>query len=164
MRLLYRIGVISLLLLIGIPIVLLMNQDAFQETDAVFYETFDAASKAGAFERGSLPTFLPLSATSIYEKQNIDYNTGIIAFSIRPEDWKSLSRICKKVPDDSLKEIRPDWVYWQEKWFPESIVRGKTVDLRSKGFDLYEVDYTTKFRKHWYLAYNKQTGQGYVWN
>ena len=159
-----RIAAISVLLLMAGALVLLLNQDAFQETETVVYENYDAASKAGAFESGSLPKFLPRSATDIHEKRNFDYNRGIIAFSIRVEDWNTLSQICKKLPDDSLKEIRPAWVYWREKWFPESIVSGRTAELRSKGFDIYKVDYSTEFRKHWYLAYNHQTGRGYVWN
>jgi hypothetical protein len=154
---------------VGVVLIVLLNQDFFQETDVKEYKDRTLAEISGAISDGWLPDFLPQSAFDIYEKHNWDYNRGIIAFKFRTAEFKSLASLLIPLSAEKLAGCNPSWLYKNEKWFPKCIVDGKWDRLQEEGFKFYglglEHNERIKDRKiqQWFLAINPEKGITYVW-
>lgn len=155
---------------VGAVVLLIANQDYFQETEPKHFMSYQAAEASGIIKLGWLPDFLPTSATEIYEKHNFDYNTGIITFTAEPSDLKELSLKVKPVPPERLVKIAPSWLYTSEPWFPKEIVKGSFESMQNKGFTIFawgegapEKIVNQKIQT-WYVAISTNTNRCYAWH
>jgi hypothetical protein len=65
------------------------------EIQRTFYASYEEAKKSGAFERGWLPEYLPISAKNIHEEHNLDTNQVWAEFEFDVEDIAKMESQCQ---------------------------------------------------------------------
>jgi hypothetical protein len=63
---------------------LLLSMGGCSEQMGETYSTYADAQRAGAIERGWIPTFVPLSARDITDSHNLDTNAQTLQFTVPP--------------------------------------------------------------------------------
>jgi hypothetical protein len=71
---------------------------ACYETQRANYDDYAAAQAAGAVERGWIPDFVPLSATTIAEAHDLDLNTQRLRFQLPEADLQQLVSRLEPIP------------------------------------------------------------------
>ncbi len=87
-----RIFWILLTLTLLMLIVIFMSRSEIKNT---LYANYEEAKKAGAFERGWLPEYLPKSAKNIHEAHNLDTNQGWGEFEFDVREISSMKSHCQ---------------------------------------------------------------------
>lgn len=91
---------------------------ACSETQDTFYTNIDAAKKAGAIERGWIPSIIPESSKEIYERHNLDNNRVWLRFRFDRGDIKRLIDQVEELTSaeiQNMKFISPDRINWWPK-------------------------------------------------
>lgn len=129
------------------------------------YRDWTEIRKRGADHQGWIPSFLPASATNIFEQHNLDADNGNIAFSAKPSDLASLARGFWEIPTNRLSGVGPQLVT-KAGWWPIELRKNRPKDLVEKeGFKIYtKVNSNPMAHQQWFLAINQKKGIGYVWN
>lgn len=73
-----------------LPAILLLSLAACSEQVDETYPTWAEAQRAGAVERGWIPTFVPQSARQIRDRHDLDGNRQTLFFVARPPDVEAM--------------------------------------------------------------------------
>jgi hypothetical protein len=82
------------------------------ETQENKYADAQAAITAGAIQQGWIPTFLPLSATNIRERHNVDTNEVWLQFSMNSNELDIIEKSCQRIASAEIKLPRKSGGAW----------------------------------------------------
>lgn len=102
----------------GFLFILFISILACSETKDAFYSNIDAARKAGAVQKGWIPSVIPESATEIYERHNLDTNRVWMRFRFDRNDIKGLIQQLEEISPAEIGRIEfisPGSVNWWPK-------------------------------------------------
>lgn len=136
--------------------VMLLSMAACNDEFEASYATSDEARKAGAFDRGWLPSLVPASAEDIKERHNIDTNEVAGSFRAPPSDLQILlTRLEPVAHADSIRgpRIQPVW------WAPSLAGEIRKDQLASDGIQVAR-DAAGKTL----FAVNMRTGTVHYWS
>ncbi len=100
---------------------------ACSERSEGLYPTYKAALDAGEISRGSIPSWLPESATTIRSMHDINTNQIVLTFRFEPGDADALKRLGESV-DPSGIPGPPFDVYWWPPDVPPSALEAQLHD------------------------------------
>jgi len=105
------------------------------ETVETVYPNFEAASKAKAVGEGKwIPGFLPLSATNIREKHNLDTNEVWLFFHFSTDDLASIINACQQTAQHEVIYPRKS----VGNWWPQALTQySKKIQPSDKTYEYY---------------------------
>lgn len=94
------------------------------------YDNYEEAVTSGSIERGWIPDFLPVSATNIFEKHDLDTNNIIVKFDFDINKPINLPENCQTVDRFSNPK------FLKAKWCSDDLVKSANTHFKC-GQDIY---------------------------
>ena len=135
------------------------------------YPAWGDVVKDTAVARGWIPSFVPKSATNIWEQHDLDTNVGVLRFSAPPCDLALMAASLHQVPGSDFAGIAPR-MGGAKEWWPVALAEGDVEKLvRIGGFVIYShTDKDSQFNTPaspegtWYFAIHVRNGSVYAWH
>ncbi len=105
------------------------------ETQDTFYKNINEAKKDNAIERGWIPNIIPVSASEIYERHNLDTNRVWLRFKFDKKDINELITQIKEMKPVEIENIEFPMI--GVKWWPKSLNKNS---FTQPGLKIYKFD------------------------
>lgn len=122
------------------------------------YETYREASDARAVERGSLPRFVPATATAIHTRNNRDTGQRFVRFDYTPAELGAVTAGMRRVPQAEVERLLVPTPGWS-RWWP---ITSRTLSgSQGERLQVWEI---ASGADEGYLAVDPRTDTAFYWS